>query len=154
MSSRLAAFLAILILATYANGLRIGFHFDDEHALANNPSIRTLTNIPRFFVDPTTSSALPENRDLRPVLLTTFALNYAISGEATWSWHLLNVVLHWLVVLLVFRIVRDHLWLGAGAVPVAAGAAIIVAVHPLNTEPIDYLSARSALLTAVFYLGA
>src|SRR5207245_4282715 len=111
-------------------------------------------NLPRFFVDPTTSSTLPENRDLRPVLLATFALNYAVSGEATWSWHALNLVLHWVAVLLVFRIVRDHLWLGADALPIAAGAALVVAVHPLNTEPIDYLSARSALLTAVFYLGA
>ena len=38
--------------------------------------------------------------------------------------------------------------------PVAVGAALIVAVHPLNTEPVNYVSARSALLTAVFYLAA
>src|SRR5207253_7246010 len=74
--------------------------------------------------------------------------------EATWSWHALNLVLHWVAVLLVFRIVRDHLWLGADALTIAAGAALVVAVHPLNTEPIDYLSARSALLPTVFYLGA
>ena len=152
--SRPAAVLALVILAVYANGLGIGFHFDDSHAIADNPAIRTLANLPRFFVDPTTSSNLPENRDLRPILLATFALNYAVSGEATWSWHALNLVLHWLAVLLVFRIVRDHLWLGADALPVAAGAALVVAVHPLNTEPVDYLSARSALLTTVFSLGA
>src|SRR5437870_2651363 len=154
MSSRVAVLLALVILAVYANGLGIGFRFDDGHALSENPAIRTLANLPRFFVDPTTSSTLPENRDLRPVLLATFALNYALSGEATWSWHALNLVLHWVAVLLVFRIVRDHLWLGADALTIAAGAALVVAVHPLNTEPIDYLSARSALLTAVFYLGA
>src|SRR3989442_11753198 len=154
MSRRVAVLLALVILAVYANGLGIGFRFDDGHALSENPAIRTLANLPRFFVDPTTSSTLPENRDLRPVLLATFALNYALSGEATWSWHALNLVLHWVAVLLVFRIVRDHLWLGADALPIAVGAALVVAVHPLNTEPIDYLSARSALLTAVFYLGA
>ena len=29
-----------------------------------------------------------------------------------------------------------------------------MALHPLNTEPLDYTSARSAVLTAVFYLAA
>ena len=153
-SRRLAILFALVIAAVYANGLTIPFQFDDEHALEHNPAIRSLANIPRFFVDPNTSTVLRENKDLRPVLLTTFALNYAVSGDATWSYHVLNLVLHWLAVLLVFRIVRDHLWLGADAVAVAAGAALVMAAHPLNTEAVDYLSARSALLTTVFYLGA
>src|SRR5262249_38339807 len=71
-----------------------------------------------------------------------------------WSYHVVNLLLHWIVTLLVFRIVRDHLWLGDEAMPVAVGAALIVAVHPLNTEPVNYVSSRSALLTAVFYLAA
>jgi Tfp pilus assembly protein PilF len=145
---------AVVIAAAYANSLRIGFHFDDAHTLADNPHIRSLTNIPRFFWDANTSSVLPQNRDLRPILLTTFALNYAISGEATWSYHVVNLLLHWLVVVLIFRIVRDHLWLGENGLSVGAAAALVVAAHPLNTEPLNYLSARSALLTAVFYLGA
>jgi tetratricopeptide (TPR) repeat protein len=150
----LPALAALAIAVAYANGLHIGFQFDDWHVIQENPHIRSLANIPRFFVDPTTASALLQNRDLRPIVQTTLALNYAISGDATWSYHLLNLVLHWAVVLLVFRIVRDHLWLGEAAVPIAAAAALVVAVHPLNTEAVDYVSARSALLTAVFYLGA
>jgi tetratricopeptide (TPR) repeat protein len=144
----------VVIAAVYANSLGGGFHFDDEHALRQNPFIRSLAHVPRFFVDPDTTTVLRENKDLRPLLLVTFALNHAISGDATWSYHLLNLVLHWLAVVLVFRIVRDHLWLAEAAVPVATAAALVVAVHPLNTETLDYLSARSALLTTVFYLGA
>ena len=50
----------------------------------------------------------------------------------------MNLILHWLVALLVFRIVRDHLWLGRrGGLPVALAAALMVAVHPLNTEPVE-----------------
>jgi tetratricopeptide (TPR) repeat protein len=146
--------LAAVIALVYANGWRIPFHYDDWHVLKRNPSIRSLQNLPRFFVDPTATSILPENRDLRPLLMVSFALNYAVSGGHTWSYHLVNLLLHWLACLLVYRIVRDHLWLGDEAVPVAAAAALIVAVHPLNTEPVNYLSARSALLTAVFYLAA
>jgi tetratricopeptide (TPR) repeat protein len=122
--------------------------------LLKNPHIRSLSNIPSFFTDATATSVLPENRDVRPLLMITFALNYAISGNATWSYHLVNLALHWLAALLVFRIVRDHLWLGESAVPLAAAAALVVAAHPLNTEPVNYISARSALLTTVFYLAA
>jgi tetratricopeptide (TPR) repeat protein len=148
------ALLALAIGAAYANSLHIPFHFDDWHVLERNPHIRTLANVPRFFTDANVTTVLPQNRDLRPVLMATFALNYAISGAATWSWHLLNMLLHWIAALLVFRIVRDHLWLGDEAPLVAGAAALIVAVHPLNTETLDYLSARSALLTTVFYLAA
>ncbi|HYV57266.1 MAG TPA: tetratricopeptide repeat protein [Candidatus Nitrosopolaris sp.] len=150
----LPALLVLVIALAYANSLSIGYHFDDWHALQQNPFVRSLGNIPRFFVDANTTTILHENKDLRPVLLTTFALNHAISGDATWSYHVLNLILHWIASLLVYRIVRDHLWLGEERFAVAAAAALVVAAHPLNTEPLDYLSARSALLTTVFYLGA
>jgi Flp pilus assembly protein TadD len=146
--------VAVAIAAAYSNALHVGFHFDDWHVLQDNPHVRTLRSIPRFFVDPDTTTVLRENKDLRPVLMTTFALNYAISGDATWSYHVVNLCLHWLAVMLVFHIVRARLWLGEHAFPIAATAALIVAVHPLNTEPVNYISARSALLTTVFYLGA
>jgi len=154
VTTRVAVLLAFVIAVAYSNTLFGPFEFDDWHVLLQNPHIRSLSNIPSFFVDATTSSVLPENRDVRPLLMATFALNYAISGNATWSYHLINLALHWLAALLVFRIVRDHLWLGKGAVSIAAVAALVVAAHPLNTEPVNYISARSALLTTVFYLAA
>jgi Tfp pilus assembly protein PilF len=146
--------LTLVTAVCYANGLNLGFHFDDAHVIQDNPHIRSLWSIPRFFVDPSTSSASPANLVLRPLLLTTFALNHAISAERPWSYHLVNLALHALSVALIFRIVRDHLWLGAERVPVAFGAALIVAAHPLNTSAVDYISARSALMTAVLYLAA
>ena len=153
-SWRLALLLAVVIAAAYANSLGIGFRFDDWHVVEDNPHIRSLGHIGRFFVDPNTTSVLHENKDLRPLLMVSLALNYAVSGVAPWSYHVVNLLLHWLVALLVLRIVRDHFWLGRERIAVAAAAALVVAVHPLNTEPVDYISARSALLTAAFYLGA
>lgn len=146
--------LGLAIAAAYANAVTIPFHFDDWHAVEQNPHIRSLANLPRFFVDPDTTTILHENKDLRPIVVATLALDYAISGPATWSYHATNILFHWLVVLLVFRIVRDHCWLGARALPVALAAALVVALHPLNTEPVNYVSSRSSLLTALFYLGA
>ncbi len=157
-SARVAAWapvvLAVAVALAYANGLGGGFHFDDTHVVQDNLAIRSLANVPRFYVDPTTSSASPPNRVLRPLLMTTFALNYSLSGLDARSYHVVNVVLHWLVAWLVFGIVRRHLWLGDAGAPIGLVAALVVALHPLNTSAVDYVSARSALLNAACYLGA
>src|SRR5205814_7551681 len=62
-----ALLLAAVIAIVYANGLRIGFHFDDGHVIEKNPHIQSLTAIPRFFVDPATSSSSHQNRVVRPL---------------------------------------------------------------------------------------
>ncbi len=41
-----------------------------------------------------------------PLLLTTLAINHAVSGLDPWSHHLVNIALHWLVVALIFHVVR------------------------------------------------
>jgi protein O-mannosyl-transferase len=155
------ALLALGLAVSYSNSLGIGFYFDDTYGIANNPAIRSLRNIPRFFVDPHAIWTEPTQVDLRPVLLITYAVNYAISGLQPWNYHVLNLILHYIASVLVFIIVRDHVWWPASArgadgtarVP-AAAAALFFALAPLNSQPVDYIWARSALLCVTLYLGA
>src|SRR5439155_920053 len=63
--------------------------------------------------------------------------------------------------LLVFVIVRDHVWWpprdrgpSAEARIPAAAAALFFALAPLNSQPVDFMWARSALLCGTLYLGA
>jgi len=157
-------FLALLgagLAVSYANSFGIGFYFDDSYGIASNPAIRSLRNIPLFFTDPFTLTTMRENVDIRPVLVTTFAINYAISGNEPWSYHVLNLILHFIAAGLVFVIVRDHLWWpaadrgpnGAARLP-AAAAALFFALAPLNSQPLNYMWARSALLCTTLYLAA
>lgn len=146
--------LFVLVVLVYGNSLDGGFHFDDWHVIQDNPAIRSLSAIPRYFTDPHALSILRENSDLRPVLMATFALNHALTGLDAWSYHTVNVLLHFAVVAMVFRLVRDHLWLGSAAPFVAATAAALMAVHPLTTEAVDYVSARSVTLVTLFYVLA
>ena len=155
------AVLAIAIGLAYGNSLGIGFYFDDAYGISNNAALRTLRNIPRFFTDPFTLTTVRENVDVRPVLVVTYAVNYAISGYAPWSYHVLNLIFHLLAAALVFFIVRDHLWWPAAsrgpdgeARWPAAAAALFFALAPLNTGAVDYMWARSALLCTLLYLGA
>lgn len=156
-----ATLLILLVGAAYSNSFTIGFVFDDSYGISDNPSIRSLRNIPRYFSDPFTLTTVRENVDVRPILQVTYALNYAISGLAPWSYHLFNLLFHLAAALFVFLIVRDHLWLpveergpnGRGRW-VAAAAALFFALAPLNSQSVDYMWARSALLATALYLGA
>src|SRR6266581_4598303 len=155
------ALLALGIAASYSNSLGIGFYFDDLYGIRNNPTIRSLRNISSFFTDPHAFWTDRTQADVRPVLLITYALNYAVSGLAPWSYHVLNLLLHFVAALLVFVLVRDHVWWparergpsGDARFP-AAAAALFFALAPLNTQPVDYVWARSALLSTTLYLGA
>jgi protein O-mannosyl-transferase len=157
----LAALLAVALGVAYGNSFGVGFYFDDSYGIAQNVWIRSLRHVPRFFLDPFTLTPVRENVDVRPFLQITFALNYALSGLAPWSWHLFNLLCHLAASLLVFVLVRDHLWWpssargasGEARVP-AAAAALLFALAPLQTQPLDYLWARSALLCSTLYLGA
>ena len=90
----MAAALAAVCL-TYANAWHNGFHFDDFHTVVDNPWIRSLKNIPRFFTDTATFSVLPANRTYRPIVSTSLAIDYFLG-------HGLNPVFFHLGTFLVF----------------------------------------------------
>src|SRR4029077_3508185 len=73
------ALLLLAILATYANHFHNSFHFDDWHTIVNNTSIRDLRNVPLFFRDGTTFSAVPGNQSYRPLVSTLLAIDYRLA---------------------------------------------------------------------------
>ena len=71
-----------LTLAAHANFFGNAFHFDDSHVLEQNLYIRSLTNLPRFFVDARTFSSLPTNSTYRPLVSMSLALDYQVAVRA------------------------------------------------------------------------
>jgi len=72
--------LLMALLAAYANHFQNSFHFDDAHTVVNNAAIQDLSNIPSFFRDATTFSALPSNQSYRPLVSTLLAIDYRLGG--------------------------------------------------------------------------
>lgn len=141
--------LAGLVVLAYANSLQGSFHYDDFHSLLNNPHIRSLAQVPAFFTDPGQFSEDPGKAMYRPFLLVSYALNYAVGAYATLGYHLVNLALHLGCALLVWR-----LGLQAGAGQRGAwAAALLFALCPLATEPVNYISSRSESLAALGYLA-
>lgn len=141
---------AIFALAWFAYGLSLAgdYVFDDLHSVRGNPALHDLGNLGRFWTDPSAfSSGL--GRMYRPVLLTSLALNWAFD-PAPWSLKAGNVLLHAAVAALAFAwFWRFSRRLGASAV-----VAALFAVHPLASEAVNLVSARSELLAALGMLLA
>src|SRR5438876_4412 len=101
-----AALLIVAPFAVYSNNYRHAYLLDDAYTLVSNPSVRTLSAIPRYFVDPATYTSVREQADYRPVLQVTYALNYWMGGYHTWWWHFTQILLHALVTLGIYALCR------------------------------------------------
>ncbi|MHB8416472.1 MAG: tetratricopeptide repeat protein [Myxococcales bacterium] len=151
--------LCLLGLLAYANGLAGGFHFDDSHSIVENPWIRSFRFLPRWFTDSRTFSVLPQNQDWRPMVLLAHALSYALGGFrlAPWAFHAVNLGLHLACACLTFLCARELLRRGTlsadALLAFAFLAGAIFAVHPMQSETVDYLSSRSEGLTALGLLA-
>lgn len=143
--------LVMLPALVYANAFDNPFHYDDFHSIVDNPHIRSLAHVPHFFGADGGGyfSVDPQLRMYRPLLLTTYALNYAVGGYQPWGWHLVGLGLHIGCVLLVFALGRRLL----GDVQLAGLAAAVFAVHPVNSETLNYISSRSELLAGLSLLA-
>lgn len=148
----------LLLLAAYSNHFHNGFHFDDAHVIETNLFIRSLGNIPRFFTDGTTFSSLPANSTYRPLLSTTYAIDYALAGGLVpFQFHLTQFLLLLTLAALLFLLFND-LMDRARPRPLNAWLALFATtffcIHTANTETVNYLSSRSDLLSTLFVVLA
>jgi protein O-mannosyl-transferase len=141
----LSALLVFAGWAAYQNSLSGVFVFDDVPAIRDNATIRTLWPL-------TIPLSPPQNSGVggRPIANLSFAINYAIGRTDVRVYHIGNLILHLGSALLLFGIVRRTL--RGSAIWVAWTAALMWTVHPLTTAAVSYVSQRTELLMAFFYL--
>ena len=141
--------VAIVGFAVYWNSLPAPFTFDDDHAIVINEQIRHLS---------TSVSRTEQGSPLagRPLVSLTFAINYALNGLNVRGYRLVNITLHVVNALLLFALVartlRVHAADARGPLHIGFAIALIWMVHPLVTEPVDYVSQRTELMMATFLL--
>src|SRR5664279_3114856 len=99
-----AAVIGLAILAAYHNSLLGPFVFDDETAVLDNPTIRQLWPVWRPLAPPGDLTVSG-----RPLANLTLAVNYALSGTRTWSYHAFNLLVHLLAALTLFAVARRTL---------------------------------------------
>lgn len=150
----IACVLALGLLgATYANHFRNDFQFDDDHTIQNNLYIRNLANLPLFFTSPSTFSSLPTNQSYRPLVTTTLALDYRLGGGLNpVMFHVTSFamfVAECVALLLLHRRIMDRARAHHWNRWLALFAAAWFALHTANAETVNYIIARSDLLSTL-----
>lgn len=149
----LAVVLVVCLVAVaYANSLHGEFHLDDQNITADAAlQMRDLS------VDSLAKAAWHR----RPVASLTFALNHYWGEHAVFGYHLVNVAIHaatalalYAFLLLLFRLPRVPKAVVDLRAPLALGAALLWAAHPVQTQAVTYIVQRMTSLAALFYLLA
>lgn len=146
------------IVAAYSNHFRNSFHFDDSHAIQNNVYIRSLSNVPLFFQDGTTSSSVPTNASYRPLSSASYALDYWWGkGLNPVPFHVTQFTLHVLLCVALWFFLRRALvlaGLGDGSALLALLGATLYGIHRVNSETVNYLAQRSEVLSTLGVVGS
>ncbi len=142
--------LAAAAAAPYLNALQGSFQFDDYNVIVDNPAVHSWG---AFLADAA--------HGIRPVLKLSYTLNW-LAGPGPFGFHLVNIAVHAANTLLVYALALRLTRPKDGDAPApkesfgtaALFAALLFAVHPVQTEAVTYLCGRSVSLMAFFYLAS
>jgi len=141
--------LVIAVLIVYLPTLKLGYtELDDsifikEQRDYNRDLSNLVTSFKRGVFNPT------QDVYYRPLLLDSFILNYQVSGENIFGWHVVNVLLHLLSVLLLFILLRKLKVSELSSFLLA----LLFAVHPILSQAVAWIPGRNDTLLAVFVFG-
>lgn len=139
--------IAILSFAVYFNGLSTPFQFDDKMYIRDNPNFADISD---------TRSIISFNPSMpRPVSNLTAAGLYAIFGSAPLGYHVALVMLHILnsalIGLIAVRLAESNEALGKSEY-VFGATSLVMALHPLLTGSVTYISNLPGLEASFFML--
>jgi protein O-mannosyl-transferase len=141
--------LSVLAFLPYANSLLNSFVYDDYFQVVANPYVHSFRYLGKIFGTTVWSfqGVQGVTNYYRPMMSFGYLLFYQIAGTVPFSFHLANIALNVVVVLLVFSVVRRLSGERIGLI--AAG---LFALHPLHTESVAWVAGVTDLELALFYL--
>ena len=137
--------LGLLVVVCYLPAMLWGGFVWDDGIITNAGPVRDVSGLGQIWFSP---SAIEEEAHYWPLVYTTFWLEHKLWGFEPTGYHVVNVLLHWANVLLVWHLLRRL------AVPGAWVVAAVFAVHPLHVESVAWVIERKDVLSGLFYLAA
>ena len=133
--------LVALVLLAYLPAINNAFIWDDGVYLLDNPLMRRLSGPGWFWfsIDETATHWYP-------ITLTSLWLEYRLWGQWVLPYHVTNILLHALNVVLVWRLCKRL------ELPAPWAVAARFALHPLGVESVAWIAQRKNLLAMCFGL--
>ncbi len=150
----IAAGLGFVALLAYANSFTGEFALDNKLIILQDPRLTAFNgeHLRQIFSEgywwPTITNEL-----YRPLTTLSYLFNYSIlgNGQRPAGYHVVNFLLHWADVVLLFALIRRI----SGSARLGAIAALLFAVHPIAVESVTNVVGRADLLaTFCLLLGA
>ena len=135
------AILFAACFAVYAPALT-GTYLWDDNAHVTTPDLRNAWGLFRIWFE------VGATQQYYPVLHSAFWLEHQLWGDSVLAYHVVNVALHATAAALFGALLRRL------AVPGAALAALLFALHPVCVESVAWISEQKNTLSLVFYLLA
>lgn len=156
--------IACLILTCYSNAFFASWHLDDRPNITANSSLHidnlSFTTLSKTLTaNPTSPGSL-----YRPIVMLTFAINWYISKDNIFSYHIFNISIHIITAIFLYLTIFHILtktyystqiqYSKSTTQLVAFFAVLLWALHPIQTQAITYIVQRMASMTAMFYIIA
>ena len=137
------AFVLVLItLLAYQPVWHAGFIWDDDRYVTENQALRSLDGLQGIWSKPGITI------QYYPLVFTSFWAEYQFWRLQPLGYHLVNVFLHALNAVLLWRVLRRL------EIPGAWWAAAIFALHPVTVESVAWITERKNILSGFFYFLA
>jgi tetratricopeptide (TPR) repeat protein len=138
----LAVAIVAMTLLAYIPATKAGFVWDDQEYVVSNPVMTAPDGLWRiWFVHGSTPQYYP-------MVFTVLRLEHSLWGVRPFGYHLVNILLHAISALVLWRILAFLSVRGAWV------AALIFAVHPVHVESVAWVSEIKNVLSGLFYLAA
>jgi tetratricopeptide (TPR) repeat protein len=117
----------------------------DDDAIYDNPLVKSANGLTQIWFNPKANI-----RELHywPVVYTTFWIEHHLWADNPIGYHLVNILLHALNIILLWKLLQKI------QLPGAWFCALLFAVHPVHVESIAWAIERKDVLSGLFYLAA
>jgi tetratricopeptide (TPR) repeat protein len=138
----LGLLLVVATVMAYQPAWHAGFVWDDDVYVTNNHLLSAPDGLKRIWFSTDSPS------QYFPLTYTTFWIEHMLWGLNPAGYHCVNIFLHVVNALLVWRLLRRL------SVPGAWLAAAIFALHPVEVESVAWITERKNVLSLFFFLLA
>jgi tetratricopeptide (TPR) repeat protein len=150
--------LSIILLAIYSNTFHATWHFDDEKILENSS-----LHLSSFTWDDIKKTLFSQKQKpwklYRPVACFSLALNYHFSKDKIFSYHVVNLIIHYITAAFLFLFISATLSLPSmeakyrdRSYSIALLASVFWASNPIQTQAVTYIIQRMASMAGMFYI--